>query len=202
MWSLDDFELGRRLGAGSFGYAQFARERRTGAEVVLKTMGKRRVEKMRAQKHISREVGIQARLRHPHVLRLHAFFWDIRSFGAPKGRGRIPCPTQAWGGPLGRARVLPHRRLASQAARRPCEEQGPRSIFLQGCLLRLRLRLRHSGGPSLAPNKPAARDFVARLLRREPLERLPLADASAHAWLGNMKDAAFFERAVAALGGA
>lgn len=283
MWSLDDFELGRRLGAGSFGYAQFARERRTGAEVVLKTMGKRRVEKLRAQKHVSREVGIQAHLRHPHVLRLHAFFWDASRLFLVLELAR--------GGDLGRLLRRQPRGAFDGAVASLCVAQvvqavvylhelsvlhrdiNPRNVLV-GRGMRLKLadfgaavhtrpgdprwtvcgtldylppemvegKDGHSFGvdvwavgilsfellaglpPFAAPSReetyrsilgpetyltfpeavdePAARDFVARLLRREPQERPPLADVAAHAWLGDMKDAAFFERAVAALGGA
>lgn len=76
MWSLDDFELGQRVGSGSFGYVQLVRERSSRCLAVLKVMKKRRMERMRVQRHVVREVDIQAHLRHPNILRLLGFFWD------------------------------------------------------------------------------------------------------------------------------
>eukprot|EP00747_Dinoflagellata_sp_TGD_P165930 gnl/TRDRNA2_/TRDRNA2_187961_c0_seq1.p1 gnl/TRDRNA2_/TRDRNA2_187961_c0~~gnl/TRDRNA2_/TRDRNA2_187961_c0_seq1.p1 ORF type:complete len:457 (+),score=65.49 gnl/TRDRNA2_/TRDRNA2_187961_c0_seq1:50-1372(+) len=76
MWRVDDFELGPCVGAGSFGHVQLARERSSAAVVVLKVMRKRRLERLRVQRHVAREIEIQAHLRHENILRLYGFFWD------------------------------------------------------------------------------------------------------------------------------
>eukprot|EP00927_Polykrikos_kofoidii_P079419 TRINITY_DN76201_c0_g1_i1.p1 TRINITY_DN76201_c0_g1~~TRINITY_DN76201_c0_g1_i1.p1 ORF type:complete len:473 (+),score=62.22 TRINITY_DN76201_c0_g1_i1:112-1419(+) len=76
MWCLDDFELGPRLGAGTFGHVQLARERNTGTLAVLKIMQKRRIERFHMQRHIAHEIQVQGHLRHPGVTRLYGFFWD------------------------------------------------------------------------------------------------------------------------------
>merc|ERR1719245_2678843 len=76
MWRVDDFELGPRIGSGSLGPVRLARERQSGAVAALKVMKKRRIERERAQRHVTREIEIQAHLRHPHILRLFGFFWD------------------------------------------------------------------------------------------------------------------------------
>jgi len=76
MWRLDDFELGPRVGAGTFGHVRVARERGSGAVIALKAMKKHRINRQRIQRHVAREIEIQAHLRHPHVLRLFGFFWD------------------------------------------------------------------------------------------------------------------------------
>ncbi|CAE8594957.1 unnamed protein product [Polarella glacialis] len=76
MWCLADFQLGPRIGAGTFGHIQLAKETRSRAVVALKVVKKRRVERMRTQRHLAREVDIQAHLRHENVLRLFGFFWD------------------------------------------------------------------------------------------------------------------------------
>jgi len=76
MWSLADFDLGPRLGGGTFGHVQLARERASKKVVALKVLKKRRVERLRAQRHVSRELSIQGHLRHPGIVRLHGFFWD------------------------------------------------------------------------------------------------------------------------------
>lgn len=76
-WSLEDFELGDRLGSGAYGYVQLARERRGRSLAALKVLKKRRVQRLRAQRHVAREIDIQRHLRHPGILRLFGFFWDI-----------------------------------------------------------------------------------------------------------------------------
>lgn len=76
MWQLDDFELGPCIGVGSFGRIVAARERQSKAVVVLKAMKKRRVERLKVQRHIAHEIEIQAHLRHPNILQLFGFFWD------------------------------------------------------------------------------------------------------------------------------
>lgn len=85
MWQCDDFELGPCLGAGTFGRVQLARpkhaddssrERNKAALVVLKIVQKRRIDRLRVQRHVAREIEIQGHLRHPNILRLHGFFWD------------------------------------------------------------------------------------------------------------------------------
>jgi len=76
MWSVADFELGPRIGAGTFGYVQLVRERQSGSKAVLKVMRKRRIQRLRVQRHVKHEIEIQAHLRHTGVLRLLGYFWD------------------------------------------------------------------------------------------------------------------------------
>lgn len=76
MWHLNDFELGSRIGAGTFGHVQLVRERRTKIVAALKVIGKHRIERLRVQRRIEKEIQIQGHLRHPNVLRLYGFFWD------------------------------------------------------------------------------------------------------------------------------
>eukprot|EP00928_Gymnodinium_smaydae_P038482 TRINITY_DN26537_c0_g2_i1.p1 TRINITY_DN26537_c0_g2~~TRINITY_DN26537_c0_g2_i1.p1 ORF type:complete len:585 (+),score=101.26 TRINITY_DN26537_c0_g2_i1:218-1756(+) len=76
MWQIEDFDVGARIGSGSFGDILLARERESRTVVVLKAMRKRRIERYRVQRHVSNEIRIQEHLRHPGVLRLHGFFWD------------------------------------------------------------------------------------------------------------------------------
>ncbi|CAH2017457.1 unnamed protein product [Acanthoscelides obtectus] len=47
-WSLNDFELGARLGRGKFGRVYIAREKYTGYVVALKTLVKRNYTKAQA----------------------------------------------------------------------------------------------------------------------------------------------------------
>lgn len=75
-WSLDDFELGKRLGRGKFGRVFMAREKRTGFIVALKTLIKKEIVKGRVERQIMREIEIQSHLKHPNILQLLAWFHD------------------------------------------------------------------------------------------------------------------------------
>jgi len=78
MWTLDDFEVGCKLGAGQFGHVHLVREKQSKAVAVLKVMQKRRIERLHVQRHIVHEINIQGHLRHAGVLRLFGFFWDTQ----------------------------------------------------------------------------------------------------------------------------
>ncbi|XP_063901899.1 aurora kinase B-like isoform X2 [Zophobas morio] len=75
-WSLNDFELGARLGRGKFGRVYVARERKTGFVVALKTLLKRELVKGNVEKQILREIEIQSHLKHPNILQLLCWFHD------------------------------------------------------------------------------------------------------------------------------
>lgn len=62
-WSLDDFELGNRLGRGKFGRVFLAREKKTKMVVALKTLIKHEITKGRVERQILREIEIQTHLR-------------------------------------------------------------------------------------------------------------------------------------------
>merc|ERR1712060_293291 len=47
-----------------------------GTVAALKVLKKRRVERLKVQRHVAREIEIQRHLRHENVLRLLGFFWD------------------------------------------------------------------------------------------------------------------------------
>ena len=75
-WSLADFDIGKPLGRGKFGNVYLGREKRTQAVIALKVIFKRQVEKHNVLKQLKEEVEIQARLKHPRVLRLYGYFHD------------------------------------------------------------------------------------------------------------------------------
>jgi len=76
IWSLADFDIGKPLGRGKFGNVYLGREKRTQAVIALKVIFKRQVEKHDVLKQLKEEVEIQARLKHPRVLRLYGYFHD------------------------------------------------------------------------------------------------------------------------------
>ncbi|KAF2902762.1 hypothetical protein ILUMI_03427 [Ignelater luminosus] len=75
-WSLNDFELGSRLGRGKFGRVFIAREKQTGDIVALKTLLKKELVKGRVERQVLREIEIQSHLKHPNILELLTFFHD------------------------------------------------------------------------------------------------------------------------------
>jgi aurora kinase len=75
-WSLDDFEIGRKLGKGKFGRVYCVRDKATGYICALKCMEKKELIEYKVEKQFRREVEIQSNLRHPNTLRLYGHFHD------------------------------------------------------------------------------------------------------------------------------
>ncbi|KAI4470562.1 serine/threonine-protein kinase ial-related [Holotrichia oblita] len=75
-WSLNDFELGNRMGRGKFGRVYCAREKVTGFVVALKTLMKAEIVKGGVERQILREIEIQSHLKHPNILNLYTWFHD------------------------------------------------------------------------------------------------------------------------------
>lgn len=75
-WSLDDFEIGKKLGSGKFGRVYLAREKRSKYIVALKTMSKSQLVKSQFETQLRREIEIQSHLRHPNILRCYGYFYD------------------------------------------------------------------------------------------------------------------------------
>ncbi|XP_063901901.1 aurora kinase A-B-like [Zophobas morio] len=77
-WCFNDFEIGRPLGRGKFGNVFLARERRTKYIVALKVLFKSQLQKADVEHQLRREIEIQSRLQHPHILNLLGWFYDDR----------------------------------------------------------------------------------------------------------------------------
>lgn len=75
-WTLEDFDVGKRLGRGKFGHVYLAREKRTKYIVALKVLYKVQLNKGNVEHQLKREIEIQSHLRHPNVLRLFGYFYD------------------------------------------------------------------------------------------------------------------------------
>lgn len=75
-WCLDDFEIGKSLGRGSFGIVFLARERKTKFLVALKAISKLRIARDRFDVQTQIEIEIQMQLRHPNILRMFGYFYD------------------------------------------------------------------------------------------------------------------------------
>ncbi|QLG71053.1 hypothetical protein HG535_0B00910 [Zygotorulaspora mrakii] len=74
--SLDDFDIGKKLGKGKFGRVYCVRHKKTGFICALKAMEKSEIVHYNVQKQIRREVEIQSSLNHPNLTKLYGFFHD------------------------------------------------------------------------------------------------------------------------------
>lgn len=77
--SLSDFiavEGQKTIGSGSFGRVKKVAHKRTQEIYAMKTMAKDKIEQMSMTPYVLREVKIQQRVQHPHILRLFQFFED------------------------------------------------------------------------------------------------------------------------------
>jgi len=77
-WSLSNFDIGRPLGRGKFGHVYLAREKESHFIVALKILSKKQLVKSGVEHQLRREVEIQSHLRHPNILRMYGFFWDLK----------------------------------------------------------------------------------------------------------------------------
>mmetsp|Transcript_60057 Transcript_60057/g.127210 ORF Transcript_60057/g.127210 Transcript_60057/m.127210 type:complete len:341 (+) Transcript_60057:199-1221(+) len=77
-WSLEDIDVGKRLGNGKFGNVYVARCRRTGFIFALKVLEKHQLIKHRVEHQLQREIEIQSHCRHVNILRLYSYFFDKR----------------------------------------------------------------------------------------------------------------------------
>ncbi|CAM9366787.1 unnamed protein product [Ectocarpus fasciculatus] len=75
-WSLEDFEIGRRLGQGKFGRVYLAREKTSGYVTAIKVLQKKQLSKSGVEHQLRREIEIQSHLRHRNILRMLGFFYD------------------------------------------------------------------------------------------------------------------------------
>lgn len=80
-FTLDDFTVARNgaLGSGRFGTAHKVIEKRSRRTLVLKKVSKKGLIEEDAVRQYQREVEIHSRLRHPHIVRMYAYFHDAAS---------------------------------------------------------------------------------------------------------------------------
>lgn len=73
---LSDFDIGKRMGHGKYGSVYLARERRTKFICALKVLKKKELMSDGVEHQLQREIEIQTNVRHKHILRLFAYFFD------------------------------------------------------------------------------------------------------------------------------
>jgi serine/threonine protein kinase len=77
IFSRDDIDIGERLGAGKFGKVYLARDRSSEFIFALKILNKKQLVKHKLEQQLQREIEIQNHLRHPNILRIFNYFWDL-----------------------------------------------------------------------------------------------------------------------------
>lgn len=75
-FSIDDFEIGIKLGKGKFGDVFLAREKKTDFIVALKVLNKAEIQRLNAEKLVVREIKIHSFLDHKNIIKLYGFFHD------------------------------------------------------------------------------------------------------------------------------
>ncbi|XP_010938917.1 CBL-interacting protein kinase 1 [Elaeis guineensis] len=67
---LGKYEIGRTLGEGNFGKVKYARHVETGKAVAVKILDRKRIQSLKIDDQIKREIGTLKLLKHPNVVRL------------------------------------------------------------------------------------------------------------------------------------
>ena len=69
----------KALGEGSYGQVKAVREKATGYTYAMKIISKSNLLSFASINNIKREIKIQSRLKHPHIIRLIYYFEDDES---------------------------------------------------------------------------------------------------------------------------
>lgn len=69
-WTLQHFEVAKKLGRGKFGHVYLAREVKSKIVVALKVIHKKQMLRHRMEHQLVREIEIQSHLCHPNILRM------------------------------------------------------------------------------------------------------------------------------------
>lgn len=75
-FTINDFEVGAKLGNGRFGDVYLAREKQSSYIVALKILNKKEIKRLNAEKLVVREIKIHSFLDHPNVIKLFGVFHD------------------------------------------------------------------------------------------------------------------------------
>jgi hypothetical protein len=75
-FTIDDFEIGSKLGKGRFGDVFLARERKTNYIIALKILNKAEIQRLNAERLIVREIKIHSFTDHQNIIKLYGFFHD------------------------------------------------------------------------------------------------------------------------------
>ncbi|KAL6074229.1 cAMP-dependent protein kinase catalytic subunit, variant 3 [Balamuthia mandrillaris] len=74
--SLEQFEILRTLGTGSFGTVRLCRQKHTGRYYCLKILNKEKVIQLKQVQHVKNEKSVLEKVSHPFIMKLYATFQD------------------------------------------------------------------------------------------------------------------------------
>lgn len=74
--TLDDFDMGKPLGAGEFGQVWLVRHKTSKIILALKLIDKQKIIKHDMVKQLRREIEIHSNLKHKHIIRMYGYFYD------------------------------------------------------------------------------------------------------------------------------
>ncbi|MEQ2206466.1 hypothetical protein XENOCAPTIV_029649 [Xenoophorus captivus] len=192
-WSLENFDIGRPLGKGKFGNVYLARERQTKFILALKVLFKKQLEKAGVEHQLRREVEIQSHLRDIKPenlllggngeLKIADFGWSVHT---PSSRRSTLCGTLDYLPPemiegkthdekvdLWSLGVLCYEFLVGKP---PFEAKTHDETY------RRISRVEYSY-PPIAAISAGAKDLVAKLLKHNPMHRLPIQGVLTHPWV-------------------
>ena len=75
---LEDFEILRTLGVGSFGRVRYAKYKKDGSMCAVKFMKKVEIVKLKQVDHINSERNLMAQIKHPFIVEMKGSFKDER----------------------------------------------------------------------------------------------------------------------------
>ncbi|KAJ9095199.1 hypothetical protein QFC19_007654 [Naganishia cerealis] len=78
-YSLNDFQIERTLGTGSFGRVHLVRSRHNGRFYAVKVLNKEKVVRMKQVEHTNSEREMLVRVRHPFLVNLWGTFHDVNN---------------------------------------------------------------------------------------------------------------------------
>jgi len=75
---LKDFDIGKNLGRGRFGSAYLSREKESRFVLCLKILLRLQYTTRERELLLRREIEIQSHLKHPNIIRLYGYFYDLK----------------------------------------------------------------------------------------------------------------------------
>lgn len=78
-YTIKDFCIGKKLGAGKFGKVYLANRKRDKCKCAIKVLNKQQIQKYCMEKNVIREIEIMANLRHKNIIRMYQYFHDEKN---------------------------------------------------------------------------------------------------------------------------
>uniref|UniRef100_A0ABI7WNG1 non-specific serine/threonine protein kinase n=1 Tax=Felis catus TaxID=9685 RepID=A0ABI7WNG1_FELCA len=163
--TIEDFEIGRPLGKGKFGNLYLARLKESHFLVALKVIFKSQIEKEGLEHQLRREIEIQAHLQHPNILCLYNYFHDA-------------CQVYLI------LEYAPRSELYKELQKSNTLDEQHTAMIMEELADALTYCHEKKVDIRFPPSIPlGAQDLISKLLRYQPLERLPLAQILEHPWV-------------------